>query len=440
MTHFKVHQSDALAGRITLPGDKSLSHRAVILGSIACGQTRISGLLRGEDVKRTMDAFRLCGVHIDSAASDVVIEGVGLDGLEAPQAEIYCGNSGTSIRLLTGLFAGQRFETVLTGDDSLSARPMRRVVDPLQTMGADIALAGDATAPIHIRPAKELKPVDWRLAIPSAQVKSAIILAAIQASGRSRVTEPVLTRDYTESLLRQFGCELEREGAQISIVGKSRLLGQDLEIPADFSSAAFFIVAALLVPGSDLVLQNVGINHTRTGLLSALSAMGALIALENKRMVGAEPVADLRVRYSADRLSGTEVGAELVPLMIDEIPILAIAAAAADGRTVLSGCEELRVKESDRIHAVARGLESIGVGVEEHADGMIITGGKIRGGEVESFGDHRIAMAFAIAGAVSTCGVEVMNCDCVKTSFPAFHRVTRQCGIEIESGLDLRDG
>lgn len=411
-----------------------------MLGSIACGQTRIAGLLQGEDVKRTIDAFRLCGVQINSDANDVVIEGVGLNGLSAPQKEIYCGNSGTSMRLLTGLFAGQRFETILTGDDSLTRRPMRRVVDPLQLMGAKINLASDGTPPVHIRPVKELKPIDWTMTVASAQVKSAILLAAIQARGRSRVVESVLTRDYTESLLDQFGCELSRDGLEISVNGNPRLMGQELEIPADFSSAAFFIVAASVVPGSDLVLENVGINPTRTGLLSALCAMGALVTLENERSVGAEPVADLRVRCNDDGLSGIEVDADLVPFMIDEIPILAIAAATANGCTEFSGCEELRVKESDRIHTVAKGLESMGVRVDEHPDGMIIEGGKIHGGEVESFGDHRIAMAFAIAGAVSESKVNVMNCECVKTSFREFEDVARQCGIDIESAPVFQDG
>ncbi len=411
-----------------------------MLGSIAKGVTRIKGLLRGEDVSRTIQTFQACGVPI--AFQDdgwLVIEGVGLTGLQQPAAEIDLGNSGTSMRLLTGLFAGQTFATVFTGDESLSKRPMRRVVEPLREMGADIALTNSGTPPVHIRPAAKLQPIQWRLPIASAQVKSAILLAALYADGQTRIAEPVVTRDYTETMLTRFGALVRRRGIDISIEGKPKLNGQCVEIPVDFSSAAFFIVAALLVGGSELVLENVGVNKTRTGLLSALIAMGAAIDLENQRQVGAELVADLHIR-STDTLQGIDVPADLVPCMIDEIPILAIAAAFAKGRTVLTSCEELRVKESDRIHSVVAGLNTLGIDVTERPDGMIIEGGRVHGGRVDSFGDHRIAMAFAVAGAASEAEVEILNCECVNTSFPGFVEIAQACGIDIETHEINQDG
>ena len=433
MTRFKIRQSGPLFGQLTLPGDKSLSHRAVILGSIARGTTRVTGLLRGEDVTRTIQAFQACGVAIEYQDHDwLVIEGAGLDGLSQPAAAIDLGNSGTSIRLLTGLFAGQGFETVFKGDESLSTRPMRRVVDPLREMGAQISLTSDGTPPVHIHPVSRLQSIDWQLPIASAQVKSAILLAALYAHGQTRISEPIATRDYTETMLARFGASVRRDGIDIQIEGKPKLKGQHIEIPADFSSAAFFIVAALLVHGSELLLKDVGVNTTRTGLLSALAAMGASISFENQRQIGAEPVADLRI-VSTGMLQGIEVPANLVPFMIDEIPILAIAAALANGRTVLTGCDELRVKESDRIHSVVAGLKALGVNVTEHTDGMSIEGGSLRGGQVDSFGDHRIAMAFAVAGAVCDSEIEILNCDCVNTSFPEFVEVAQACGIVIEA-------
>ncbi len=419
-------------GQFEVPGDKSISHRAVIIGSIAKGITRVEGLLRGDDVMRTIQAFQACGVRIEfEDSSSLMIEGVGMDGLSAPDSEIDLGNSGTGIRLLTGLFTGQRFETTFTGDQSLSKRPMRRVADPLRLMGADISLSEYGTPPVRIRPVERLHPIDWQLPVASAQVKSAVILAALYARGQTRIKETIPTRDYTFTMLNQFGANLQRMNNVISIDKFSRLEGQSVKVPGDFSSAAFFIVAALLVPESELVLLNVGVNQNRIGLLSALDAMGADIELQNRRLVGAEAVADIRIRNKGT-LTGVEIPVSLVHLMIDEIPILAIAAAVADGRTVLSGCEELRIKESDRIHSVASGLAALGIDVEERPDGMCIEGGQFKGGQVESFGDHRIAMAFAIAGAVSQAEIEVLDCDCVDTSFPQFVSVARNCGIDIE--------
>jgi len=404
-----------------------------MIGSIARGTTRVKGLLDSEDVMRTRQALQACGAQIAfKEGGEWVIEGVGLEGLKAPKSDIYLGNSGTSIRLLTGLFAGQQFSTVLTGDPSLSMRPMRRIVDPLSRMGANITLSEEGTPPVRIDPAKSLNSINWCQQIASAQVKSAILLAALYAQATTHITEQVPTRDYTESMLNQFGASVQHCGTDISISGRPELKGQAIDVPVDFSSAAFFIVAALLVPSSDLLLENVGINNTRTGLLQALKAMGALISIENQRRVAMEWVADLRIQHQKS-LQGIKVPAELVPLMIDEIPILAIAAAFAKGRTVLTGCEELRVKESDRIASVANGLAALGIAVEEQPDGMSIEGGRLGSGRVNSFGDHRIAMAFAVAGAVAGRDVEIDNCDCVNTSFPGFVDVARSCGINIEA-------
>ncbi|MYD77459.1 MAG: 3-phosphoshikimate 1-carboxyvinyltransferase [Gammaproteobacteria bacterium] len=430
LTRFRIRQSGPLSGRLTLPGDKSISHRSVIIGSIASGTTRIRGILQGEDVKRTMQAFRDCGVRIESQGEWLIVEGVGLDGLKAPRSEIYLGNSGTSMRLLTGLFSAQNFETVFTGDESLSRRPMERVVKPLRSMGANISLAEGGTPPVRIHPIDEIKAIEWNLTVASAQVRSAILLAGLYAKGQTRVIEPKPIRNHTSIMLAQFGCKVHRTGLEVTIEGRPNLQGQQLEIPADFSSAAFFIVEGLLVPRSELVLKKIGVNETRTGLLSALELMGASIQLDNFELVGNEPIADIRVR-SDSQLNGIDLPLALVPLMIDEIPILAIAAARSKGRTVISGCEELRVKESDRIRTVVIGLNALGIEVEERPDGMIIEGGTFQGGQVDSFGDHRIAMAFSIAGTVAEGEIEILNCDCVNTSFPEFTDVARQCGMEL---------
>ncbi len=431
MIHFKIRKSGPVYGQLKVPGDKSMSHRSVILGSVANGTTRIQGLLEGDDVKRTIQVFRACGVNIEHQDSSLVIEGVGIDGLEAPASDMYLGNSGTSMRLLTGIFAGQQFETIFTGDESLSNRPMFRVAKPLRRMGADISLAEGDTPPVHIKPVEQLIPIKWKMFVASAQVKSAILLAGMQAHGPTRVIEYGATRDHTEKMLRQFGCDVEQTDQTITVEGRSELRGQQVRIPADFSSAAFFIVAGLIVSNSEVAVERVGVNPTRTGLLTALKHMGASVEVNNLDNIGEEPVADIRVSAKG-QLKGVELSKKLVPLMIDEIPILAIAAAVAKGRTVISGCKELRVKESDRIRSIARGLEALGVRVQEKPDGMIIEGGSFSGGQVDSFGDHRIAMAFSIAGAVASSEVEILNCDCVNTSFPEFADTARRSGIDLE--------
>ncbi len=406
-----------------------------MLGSLARGKTQILGLLQGDDVRRTVHAFRSCGVGIEEQGERLIIDGVGLNGLQAPESEIYLGNSGTSMRLLTGIFAGQTFETRLTGDGSLSRRPMKRIVDPLRLMGADISLATGDTPPVVVRPVEQLRPIEWIAPLASAQVQSAILLAGLYATGSTYVLQPRPTRNHTANMLSSFGCVVDQVQTLVMIKGRPDLRGQNVQIPADFSSAAFFIVAGLLIPDSEIVLENVGVNSTRAGLLIALELMGASIRLENRRVVGGEPIADIRVR-AGQPLAGIKLPVSLVSLMIDEIPILAIAAAAATGQTVIRGCEELRVKESDRIKTVMEGLVSLGIEVEELADGLIICGGSFSGGQVDSFGDHRIAMAFAVAGAVADSEVAVMNADCVNTSFPGFDVLAQRCGMDIGSAAE----
>ena len=432
MTDFIVRAGGPLTGRLSIPGDKSISHRAVLLGSIAHGETEIRDLLPGEDIYATMNAFRACGVEMHWYTDRVVILGEGIFGLEKPDHPIDCGNSGTSIRLLTGLFSGQPFPVTFVGDESLSARPMRRVVQPLELMGASIALSDQGTPPVHISLANKLTSIQWRLSVASAQVKSAILLAGLYAEGTTRITEPRITRDHTETLLNLFGCSVERNDEFISVRGGAKLVGQKVVVPGDFSSAAFLIVAALLIPDSDIELEGIGVNITRTGLLEVLELMGASIEIANSGNLEGEPIADLQIRASG-QLKGVDVPQQLIPRLIDEVPILAIAAAKATGTTTLSGCSELRVKESDRIHTVALGLRQLGISVEERPDGMVIEGGQLTGGVVDSFGDHRIAMAFAVAGALSSEQVRVTNCECVATSFPGFAETLQSAGIDIES-------
>ena len=436
MNNFKINQSGPLTGEITVPGDKSISHRAVMLGAIANGRTTIRDILLGEDVQRTMNAFRSCGVTVEQDGSTVLVEGKGLNGLNEPDSDIYCGNSGTSMRLLTGLFAAQKFPSRLTGDESLTTRPMLRVVEPLRRMGAEIDLSPANSAPVDVKPSDKLSAITWELPVASAQVQSAILLAGLYVSDTTTVIEPRQTRDHTINMLRHFGGCVERENGHISVRGGQSLNGQEIKVPADISSAAFFIVAATLTPGSDLTLREVGINPTRTALLDVLGSMGASIELCDVRYSGREKIADIRVRY-ADSLEATVVDPELIPKMIDEVPILAIAAAKARGVTVISGGAELRVKESDRIRSTAEGLQALGIEVTEKPDGMEIHGGELSGGTVDSFGDHRIAMSFAVAGGVAQSPVYVNDCDCVNTSFPGFADLANVAGMNIQPDTEL---
>lgn len=416
-----------LRGEIRVPGDKSISHRAIMFAALAEGTSRITGFLEGEDTRATARAFAQMGVRIEAPRpSERIVHGVGLHGLHAPDDEIDCGNAGTGMRLLAGLLAGQRFDSILSGDESLSKRPMRRVIDPLTRMGAKIE-SNDGMPPLRICGKQTLRGIEYDLPVASAQVKSAILLAGLYADGESLVREPHPTRDYTESMLRAFGWPIAFGTGWAKSSGGHSLRATDVAVPSDFSSAAFFIVAATLAHGSEIVLRDVGMNPRRTGLLAALRAMGADIRESNSRIHGGEAVADLIVRHAP--LRGIDVPLEIVPDMIDEFPILFVAAAAAQGTTRIRGAAELRVKESDRIAVMAKGLRALGIRIEETPDGAIIEGGKFSGGEVDSAGDHRCAMSFAAAGLLAVTPVRIADCANVATSFPGFVELARACGF-----------
>lgn len=423
--------SGPLRGELRVPGDKSISHRAVMFASLAEGVSRITGFLEGEDTRATARAFAQMGVRIEApGASERLVHGVGLHGLRAPNAPLDCGNAGTGMRLLAGLLAGQQFDSTLVGDESLSRRPMRRVIEPLAQMGANIAAQPGGLPPLHIAGKQSLHGIDYTLPVASAQVKSAMLLAGLYADGETRVSEPHPTRDYTERMLATFGWPLEFGAGWATLRGGHRLRATDVVVPADFSSAAFFVVAATLVPGSELLLRDVGMNPRRIGLLEALRAMGADIRLENARELGGEAVADLSVRHAP--LGGIDVPVEIVADMIDEFPILFVAAAAARGTTRVRGAAELRVKESDRIAVMAKGLRVLGIEVEETHDGAAIRGGQVGVGEVDSGGDHRCAMSFVVAGLIARGAVRIRDCTNVATSFPDFTALGNRCGFSIE--------
>ena len=419
-----------LRGELRVPGDKSISHRSIMLGSLAEGTTEVSGFLEGEDSLATLAAFRAMGVRIEGPEQGRVrIEGVGMHGLRAPAAALYLGNSGTSMRLLAGLLSAQRFDVCLSGDESLTRRPMARVADPLRQMGAQIETAANGRPPLWLRGGHALHGIEYHMPVASAQVKSAVLLAGLYAAGTTRVIEPAPTRDHTERMLSGFGYPVLRDGARVELVGGQSLRATRVDVPADISSAAFFLVAAAITPGSELLLKNVGVNPTRTGVINILRAMGASIELLDPRESGGEPVADLRVR--AAPLRGIEIPLEQVPLAIDEFPALFIAAACAEGETVLRGAEELRVKESDRIDAMARGFEALGVQHETLPDGIRIRGGAIGGGTIDSRGDHRIAMAFAVASLRAGAPIEILDCANVATSFPGFRELAAAAGLTV---------
>jgi 3-phosphoshikimate 1-carboxyvinyltransferase len=408
-----------LRGSIAVPGDKSIAHRAVIFSAIARGQSRIFNLSGGDDNSRTVRAFRQMGVEIFRDGDALCVDGKGWDGLRAPTETIDCGNSGTTIRLLSGVLAGQAFHSELDGDSSLRQRPMKRVIDPLSEMGAHIrSRHGNGLAPLEID-GGGLRGIHYRMPIASAQVKSAIVLAALQAEGQTIIHEPQRSRDHTEVMLSGFGGKVSVDGLTITIAGRPALTGQSVRIPGDISSAAFFLVAAAMIPGSDLIVRDVGCNPTRDGVIEVLKRMGASIELSNQRLEAGERVADIHVTGGA--LKGVDVDAKLVARTIDEYPILGVAAAVAQGVTTFSDVKELRFKESDRIAAMTEGLRALGVSVEEREDGMTIHGGnRLQSGAVRSYADHRIAMAFAIAGLVSKNGVEIDDAACVDISFPSF--------------------
>lgn len=427
-----VQPGGCLRGRLRMPGDKSISHRVVMLGAIADGATTAEGFLHSEDTRATIGAFRAMGVRIDDVEPGrLLIEGTGREGLAAPFAPLYLGNSGTSARLLAGLLAGQRFDSELTGDESLSRRPMRRVAEPLRAMGAVIELSAQNTLPMRIRGGQALCGIDYTLPIASAQLKSCLLLAGLYASGRTTVREPVPTRDHTERLLRHFGCAVQRDGAMVTLTGGARLAGARVVIPGDISSAAFFLAGASIAPGSELVLEGVGVNPGRRAVIEILGQMGAEIEVLNERDLSGEPVADLYVRHRP--LVGIEIPPELVPAAIDEFPAILVAAACARGTTLLSGATELRVKESDRIQAVADGLAAIGIRAEPRPDGLLVEGGHPVGGVVDSRGDHRIAMAFAMAALAAEAPIIIEDCMNVATSFPGFVETAQAVGLKILS-------
>lgn len=426
---FVVEPAALIGGTVTVPGDKSISHRALMLGAIANGTTRIRGFLAGEDCIATMNALRAMGVEI-TAADEVTVQGVGRHGLRQPAQPLDLGNSGTGLRLLAGLLCGQDFSAKLTGDRSLCSRPMERIIRPLERMGARIE-SREGKPPLRVHGRRRLAGVDYELPIASAQVKSAILLAGLYAAGEVVVTEPAVTRNHTERMLRTMGVELETAGGCIRMQGGQALHARDLEVPADLSSAAFLVLAALLAPDCELIVERVGVNPTRTGFIEILREMGADIALEQPWLAGDEPVADLRVRSST--LHGIDVDPALVSLAIDEFPALFVAASQARGRTRFCGLAELRVKESDRIAVMADGLRRLGIRVDETPDGAVVHAGALSGGAVESAGDHRVAMSFAVAGTIAASPVRVHDADTVATSFPGFVGLMQSVGVRISA-------
>ena len=417
--HFIVTPSSIGDATLKVPGDKSVSHRALLLGSIAEGRTKVSGFLAGEDCLATLAAMRQLGVIIEQPGpTELSITGVGMHGLKAANKQLDLGNSGTAMRLMAGLLAGQSFDSVLTGDESLSGRPMGRIITPLTRMGAAIESDCDGTPPLQIAGGLKLRGIDYEMPVASAQVKSAVLLAGLYAEGETSVTEPAVTRDHTERMLRSMAGSVTRAGGTVTLPGGQQLTGCRIEVPGDLSSATFIILGTLLAQDTEILIEKVGINPTRTGVIDILLSMGADIQLENRRQFGDEPVADIRVRSSD--LKGADVDPALVSLAIDEFPALFVAAAAADGETVFSGLEELRVKESDRIAAMADGLRRLGISVDETPDGATVYGGTFSGGEVESYHDHRVAMSLAMAATVASGEVLIRGVDNVNTSFPGF--------------------
>lgn len=427
---WKASRGRPITGVIDVPGDKSISHRALMLAAIADGTSRISGFLEGEDTRATARILQQLGVRIETPGpGQRLVHGVGLHGLKGVDADLDCGNAGTGMRLMAGLLAGQSFPSRLVGDASLSGRPMGRVTTPLARMGAQIATREGGFPPITIHVSNGLQAIEYKCTVASAQVKSATLLAGLYADGETCVLEPTPTRDYTERMLAAFGYPIQFAPGFARLRGGGRLSATDVSVPSDFSSAAFFLVAATVVPGSELLIRRVGMNPRRTGLLAALRLMGADITEESAGEQGGEPVADLRARYAP--LRGVTIPTALVPDMIDEFPALFVAAALASGATRIEGVSELRVKESDRLAAMCNALVALGCKLEERLDGAVIEGGALLGGRVDSHGDHRIAMSLAIAGQLSSGEVEILDCANVDTSFPGFMTLASGCGFSI---------
>lgn len=417
----KFTKSIPLKGELRVPGDKSISHRGVILGSLAQGTTAVTNFLEGADCLSTINCFRSMGIDISRTEKEILIHGKGLHGLSAPSSCLDVGNSGTTMRLLSGILAGQRFSSELTGDASIRKRPMTRVIAPLSLMGGCVeSLSGNGLAPLRIT-GRPLKGMHYQSPVSSAQVKSCVLLAGLYADGQTSVTEPFLSRNHSELMLRSFGAKISSKGTTATVEPEPILIGQKVEVPGDISSAAYFIAAALLIPGSELLIQNVGINPTRDGILKVCASMGAKIEILNSHTCCGEEVADLLVRHSS--LKGTVIEGALIPTLIDELPVLSVLAAFAEGTTIIRDAQELKVKESNRLDIMVHHLTAMGADVEPTEDGMIITGGKpLHGGVLDSYLDHRIAMAFAVAGMAAEGETEITRADCVDISYPDFYK------------------
>lgn len=421
-----MNQSTGLRGTITVPGDKSISHRAVMFGALANGVTHITGFLMGEDCLSTIDCFRRMGVSIEVGDKEVVVHGVGMHGLKQPSESLYTGNSGTTTRLLCGILSGQRFDVTMSGDASIQKRPMGRVMTPLREMGAEIEGVNGNYCPLTIHPSASLHGIEYALPVASAQLKSAILLAGLYASGETKIIEPAPSRDHTERMLRALGVSVETNGNVIILTPPEDLAAKDVAVPADISSAAFFLVAGAIIPNSEITIQNVGVNPTRTGILDVLRDMGADITVSNYQD-DIEPVCDLTVRSS--KLHGTVIGGEVIPRLIDELPVLAVAAAFAEGKTIIRDAQELKVKESNRIAAMVSELSKAGADVEETEDGMIIQGGKpLHGASFETYNDHRIAMSMAVCALGCEGTSEILNPDVVAISYPDFFDTLSKLG------------
>ncbi|MFR4819481.1 MAG: 3-phosphoshikimate 1-carboxyvinyltransferase [Blautia stercoris] len=415
------HKSHPLKGEITVPGDKSISHRGIMLGALANGTTSITNFLKGADCLSTISCFQKMGIEIEETENEILVHGKGLHGLSAPKEILDAGNSGTTTRLISGILAGQNFSCDLTGDASIQKRPMKRIMTPLSMMGADItSVHNNGCAPLHIKGAP-LKGISYQSPVASAQVKSCVLFAGLYADGKTSVTEPFLSRNHSELMLSSFGASVQTCGTTATIEPEPVLTAQKVEVPGDISSAAFFIAAGLLIPGSELLIKNVGINPTRDGILRVCRQMGANLELLNTRTQCGEPVADILVKHS--ELNGTVIEGELIPTLIDELPVIAVMAACANGETIIRNAEELKVKESNRLEIIVHHLSEMGCDITGTEDGMIIRGGKpLHGAVLDSHLDHRIAMSFAVAGLIADGETEITNADCVNISYPGFYR------------------
>ncbi len=415
------HKSHPLKGEITVPGDKSISHRGIMLGALANGTTSITNFLKGADCLSTISCFQKMGIEIEETENEILVHGKGLHGLSAPKEILDAGNSGTTTRLISGILAGQNFSCDLTGDASIQKRPMKRIMTPLSMMGADItSVHNNGCAPLHIKGAP-LKGISYQSPVASAQVKSCVLFAGLYADGKTSVTEPFLSRNHSELMLSSFGASVQTCGTTATIEPEPVLTAQKVEVPGDISSAAFFIAAGLLIPGSELLIKNVGINPTRDGILRVCRQMGANLELLNTRTQCGEPVADILVKHS--ELNGTVIEGDLIPTLIDELPVIAVMATCANGETIIRNAEELKVKESNRLEIIVHHLSEMGCDITGTEDGMIIRGGKpLHGAVLDSHLDHRIAMSFAVAGLVADGETEITNADCVNISYPGFYR------------------